>query len=348
MKPTLFRTFLLALLAASLAFPAGAQQALAQQPPKPAKKQQEKKPPEEIQGTISVDVPLVNVDVVVTDRGGNFISGLKRQNFRILEDGVPQTISNYAPTEAPITIVLLVEFSKLAYEYFSYQSTSWAHEFLNHLNKDDWVALKTFDLKTHIESDFTQNKYEVQQKLARLYFPSFTEAALFGALVETLEELKDVKGKKAVLIVASGFDTGLGKHTLDDAIKACRETDATIFSIGVGRDFIEYYRLDNINYYQAQNQMRSFARMTGGRDWFPRFQGELPGVFREVAAHLRNQYSLGYIPANPRRDGKLRKIKVELVDEDGNPLVIKDQNNKNVKYVVYSREGYVVPKGGIS
>ena len=159
--------------------------------------------------------------------------------------------------------------------------------------------------------------------------------------------MKDVKGKKAMLILASGFDTGLGKSTLDDALKACRQTDVTIFSIGVSRDIIERFGWDNVVYLQAQNQLGSFARLTGGRAWFPRFQGELPGIFQEVAGHLRNQYSLGYIPSNQKRDGKVRKIKVELVDDNGNPLVVIDQKNKKVKYYVYAREGYVVPKGGV-
>jgi len=334
------RTFVLGILIATLMVPVGALQALAQE------KQQKPLEPD-TQAAIVVDVPLVNVDVVVTDNRGTFITGLQKSNFRVLEDGVPQSVTNFAPTDAPITIVMVVEFSRLAYGYFAYQTTEWAYGFLNQLKKEDWVALVTFDLKSRIEVDFTRNKHEVQQQLNRMYFPSFSEASLFGAVVDTLEQMKDVKGKKAMLILASGFDTGLGKYTLDDALKACRQTDVTIFSVGVGRDFIERYGLDNVNYLQAQNQMGAFARFTGGRAWFPRFQGELPGIFQDVGGHLRSQYSLGYVPANQKRDGKLRKIKVELVDENGSPLVVIDQNKKKVKYQVYAREGYVVPKAGV-
>lgn len=312
-------------------------------------KQEEKSkqnPPKETHA-ISVEVPLVNVDVVVTTNGGEPITVLEKERFRVLEDGIPQEITYFASTEAPITIVVLIEFSKLSYGYFAYQTIGSAYGFLDELHKDDWVALVSFDLKTRIEVDFTRNKREVQAHLARMYFPMFTEASLFGAVVDVLELLKDVKGKKAILLVASGFDTGLGKHTLDDALKACRQTDVTIFSVGVGRDFIEYYRLDNINYFQAQNQLNSFARLTGGRAWFPRFQGELPGIFKEVTSYLRSQYSLGYAPKNPKHDGKFHKIKVELVGPDGNKLIIKDQNNKDVKYKIYAREGYIAPKGPV-
>src|SRR3990172_6221804 len=98
------RTFVLGILIATLMVPVGALQALAQE------KQQKPLEPD-TQAAIVVDVPLVNVDVVVTDNRGTFITGLQKSNFRVLEDGVPQSVTNFAPTDAPITIVILLEFS---------------------------------------------------------------------------------------------------------------------------------------------------------------------------------------------------------------------------------------------
>jgi len=354
MKLTLFRAIVLAVLVGTLVLPASEIRAFAQPPQTQQQQQQQQKPPEpEGQYAISVEVPLVNVDVVVTDNRGTFISGLKKENFRVLEDGVPQKITNFASTEAPITIVLLMEFSKVAYSFF--YTVDWTYQFLNVLDKDDWVALVTFDLKTHIEADFTKNKGQIRQVLRELYLPTFTESSLFDAVIETVDRLEDVKGKKSILLVATGIDTSLGKHSLDDALKAVKDTDVTIFAVGAGREIFEYFdnrgalgSLGRLTYYQAQNQLNSFARITGGRAWFPRFQGELPSIFQEVAGHLRNQYSLGYAPSNPKRDGKYHKIKVELVGGDGKPLVVVDQNRKKVKYQVYAREGYVAPQGGVS
>ncbi|HEX9760121.1 MAG TPA: VWA domain-containing protein [Candidatus Acidoferrales bacterium] len=348
------RAILAGLVIGTMLVPAGNLHALAsaaqsQQGQQPPPKQE--KPQDEF--AITVDVPLVNVDVVVTDNRGGFVTGLKKENFRILEDGKPQSITNFAPTDAPITIVMLMEFSKLGYDYFAYQGREWAYYFLNYLGKEDWVALVTYDLKTRIENDFTKNKAEIQGTIARMYFPGFSEANLFDAVVETLERLEDVKGKKAILIIASGFDT-FSKNTLDDAIKKVRATDTTIFAVGAGKDLMEYLdrqgalgNIGRVNYYQAQNQLSAFARLTGGRAWFPEFQGQLPNIFRDVAAHMRNQYSLGYTPANRTRDGKFRKIKVQLVDAEGKPLVITDQNGKKVKYVIYAREGYPAQRGAI-
>ena len=360
MRNTFLRAFLFGVLAAVLAFPPSQWAALAQQ-----QQQQQQKPPDEKkkeepqdQYALAVEVPLVNVDVVVTDNNGNFLQGLRKENFRVLEDGVPQTITNFAPSEAPITMVILVEFSKIGWGVFSYYATAMADDFLRQLKPDDWVALKSYDLKTRIEADFTRNKNDIRQALRSMVFPGFREAVVFDALYETLDELKDVKGKKSILILGTGLDT-FSKHTLDDTLKRLRETDVTIFTVIAGKDFLMMLEargafegtwgfVDRMNFLQAENQMRAFASMTGGRAWVPRFEGEWPGIFADVAASLRNQYSLGYSPSNRARDGKVRKIKVQLVDAEGQPLVVQDQKGKKVKYVIYAREGYTIPKGGVS
>lgn len=356
MRITFFRTLTLYLLVAVLAVPFGALSVLAQQQQPPPqqqdpKKQEQKKEEPQKEYAITVDVPVVSVDVVVTDNRGNYVSGLKKDNFRVLEDGVPQQITNFQPTEAPITIVVLIEFSKLGYEFFAYKSVNAAYGFLGRLNKDDWVALVSYDIRPRIEVDFTRNKMEVQQHLTRMYFPGFSESNIFDALIDTLDRLQDVKGKKAILLLGTGIDT-FSKNTLDKTLNRLKQTDVSVFTVSVAREFWEYFDnrgqlgpISRMSFLQAENQLRAFADLTGGRAWTPRFDGELRGIFQDVAESLRNQYSLGYAPSNKAAGGKFRKIKVQLVGEDGTPLVIKDQNNKVVKYVIYAREGYLPPKG---
>ena len=87
--------------------------------------------------------------------------------------------------------------------------------------------------------------------------------------------------------------------------------------------------------------------MTGGRSWFPRFDGEIPSIMQDVASSLRNQYSMVYSPSNTATDGKYRKIKVELVAPDGGPLTITDQKGKKAKFQVYARQGYTAPKANV-
>src|SRR5580692_9218624 len=134
------------------------------------------------QVAIAVQSNVVNVDAVVTDSDGNLITGLKKQNFRVLDDNQPQQITNFAPSEAPITIVMLMEFSGRMGGYFGYRGKNWAYNFLGHMNQKDWVAFKTFDLRTNVLVDFTQDKNQVAGAIAGLYWPDFHEAVLFDAL----------------------------------------------------------------------------------------------------------------------------------------------------------------------
>jgi VWFA-related protein len=309
-------------------------------------------PPQQTPGgfSISVTVPVVSVDAVVTDNNGTFLTGLKKENFRITEDKTVQTITNFAPSDAPITIVLLLEFSKMGYEWFSYNAVNWAAAFLNDLKPNDWVALETFNMRSNVEVDFTHNRDDVMRGLTQLVFPPFSESNLFDALADVLDRIKDVKGKKAVLVLASVIDT-FSKLNLDQAMKRIRETDATIFTVGVGEQL--FLRADaagpgrfgeQMTYLQAENEMKTFAAMTGGRSWLPRFDGEIPSIMQDVAASLRNQYSMAYSPSNTALDGKYRKIKVELVAPDGGPLTVNDQKGKKVKFQVYARQGYTAPK----
>jgi VWFA-related protein len=290
--------------------------------------------------SISVTVPVVTVDAVVTDGNGNYLPDLKKENFRITEEGAVQTISNFAPSEAPITIVLLVEFSQLGYYVFTNNAINWAAAFLQNLKPNDWVALETFNMRPNIEVDFTHNHDEILHGLSSLYYPPFHESNLFDAVSDVLDRMKDVKGKKAVLVLASGLDT-FSRLTLDKAMQRVRETDATIFTVGVGEQLFMWAEANSgmgggfgqqLNFIQAENQLKTFASMTGGRSWLPRFDGEIPDIMRDVAASLRNQYSM---------------IKVELVAPDGGPLTVLDQRGKKVKFQVYARQGYTSPKSSV-
>jgi VWFA-related protein len=362
---TNLRMATLAVLAASLLImgtraeaqaPEGPQTgAPAQAPPtaqqKPASPQQKK--PEEAGVTISVEVPVVTLDVIATTVNGDIIPGLKKENFRILEDGAPQAITNFAPSDAPITMVVLMEFDRTAGGWFSGQAKYWADALFPNLNQKDWVALVTYDMRPKLEVDFTQNKDEVRQAIYQLHFPGFSESNIFDALLDTVDRLKDVKGKKSILVLSSGIDT-FSKHTLDQTLRQLRQTDVTIFVVGVAKpiqNFLEMHgglgSLGRMNFLQGENQLKTFAQMTGGFAWFPQFDGEIPGIFREVAAFLRHQYSLTYSPSNHATDGKFRKVKVELIAPDGGPLTVLDQKGKKQKIVVYAREGYQAPKGGV-
>jgi VWFA-related protein len=319
-----------------------------EQPAPPSGKKQAPAPNQQQapQTTISVESNLVNIDAVVTDQDGNIVTNLKRENFKITDSGVEQQVTNFAPTDAPIMIVILMEYSQEVFGYFfspnAYKSAVWADAFLQQLKPTDWVALKTFDLRSTLQVDFTHNAGEVDQALRTLGFPSFHEAALFDAIFGTVDELHGVKGKKSILLITRGFDT-ISHHRLDETYNLLKETDVAIFAVGTGENIDLASGGGNIGYLQAKNQLNQFAQMTGGYAWFPRFSGEIPSIFNSVAAFLRNQYTIGFSPTTPQ-DGRYHKLVVSIVDADGNPMMLNDKKGKKHKVVVIARPGYTAPK----
>ena len=307
--------------------------------------------------SLKVNVPLVNVDVLVTTKdGGQFIPGLHRENFRVAEDGVPQQIKNFTVSQAPITAVLLVEFANTNYS-FMIEALRASYAFADSLKKNDWVAVEYYDMQPHILVDFTQDKKAVYGALNQLRIPGFSETNLFDAVYDTLDRLDRVEGKKYIILVTTGVDT-FSKLTLDKILKKIKDTkDITIFPISVGFMFREMCEANpgnpwcrnghgmgipvgHMDYLQGDNEMRTFAAMTGGRAYFPRFQGELPEMFGDISNDIRNQYTLSYSPTNTRLDGTYRKLKVEVIAPDGAALKVKDQKGKDHKIDVAAREGY--------
>jgi VWFA-related protein len=291
--------------------------------------------------TLAVEIELVNVDVVVTDKKGNFIPNLTAKNFRVYEDKIEQKVTNFSPTNAPLTIVILVEFANTLAFWYDDVVTPTAG-FIQLLRPDDWAALVAYDLRPEILSDFTQDKRELFAGLSRMRIPGFSETNMFDALKDTLDRLEEVDGKKAVLLIGTGVDT-FSKITFDTMLKRVNSTNAVIYCIGMMQFLREYMDArgylapeDRLTYLQADNQLNTFARRTGGKAWFPRFMGEYPNILQQVGIELRSQYSMGYQSTNPNKDGKFRKIKVEVVDESG--AVVKT-------VIARAKDGYQAPKG---
>jgi VWFA-related protein len=312
--------------------------------------------PKKIEGmpdySIQVDVPLVNVDVMVTTKDGQLIPGLQKDNFRVYEDGVPQTVTNFNMSEAPITAVMLIEFASTNYS-FMYDAVQAGYTFADTLKKDDWVAVVAYDMKPQMLQDFTQDKKAIYGALNQLRMPGFSETNLFDALYDTLDRMDRIPGHKYIVLISTGFDS-FSKLNLDQIMKKVKATkDVTIFAISIGwalRNYCEthgctgYSRgmvpVNEMDYLQADNEMTNFARMTGGRFYQPRFEAEFPGIFRSIGTDIRNQYNLAYHPTNAKLDGTYRKLKVEVVGPDGGPIKVRDQKGKDVKYMVIAREGY--------
>jgi VWFA-related protein len=320
----------------------------AQPAPPPEKPKPVRNPAELGDITIRRDVPVVNVDVMVTTQNGQFIPGLHQNNFRVLEDGTPQQISTFGISQAPVTAVLLVEFASTWWPFIA-DGVRASYAFANTLKPDDWVAVISYDMKPRILTDFTRDKREVLAALNQLRIPGMSETNLFDALYDAVDRLEGLEGRKYIVLIASGNDT-FSKITYGRMLQKLKAShNTTIFTISTGGAFRERMDADprlraemqRMTYLQADNEMTTFAKYTGGRSYFPRFQGEFPEIFRDIGNSIRNQYQISYHPTNTKQDGSYRKLKVELVDPaNGKPLRILDQKGKELKYSIYSREGY--------
>jgi len=302
--------------------------------------------------TFKSDVTTVQVDAAVLDNKGRFIPNIPKENFRILEDNVPQQIATFSSNaDAPMTVAMVIEFSNLYQQYWSegwYQTLTAAYGFVQTLKPDDYVAVIAYDMRSEILSDFTTDRQKTAEAMQRLRIAGFSEANLYDALVDTEQRMTNIEGRKAVVLIASGRDT-FSKLTFDKARKGIQEAGVPIYAISLlqaARITAEPYMGDGqrMDFLQADNQMNTFARETGGQAFFPRFYGEFPGIFQSIGNALRNQYSIAYQPSNQAKDGKFRKIKVELVDPaTGNPLRVME-NGKPVKYTVVAKVGYTAPR----
>lgn len=313
-----------------------------------------RQPIPEDQPFFSADTNMVSVDVAVVDSDGVFIPGIPDYHFQILEDGVPQKVQQVGQSEAPMTVCLLIEFSNLYQQYWTetwYQTLSATYGFVDTLRPEDWVAVVAYDLKPEILSDFTQNRRETHQALQRLQIAGYSESNLFDALAEMSTRMKDLEGRKAIVAITSGVDT-FSKLTFKQAREKIQDAGVTIHAIGLMQALREWYDargflgpIARMDFLQADNNLRTFTRETGGLSFFPRFYGEFPRIFQALNYVMRNQYVALYQPTNTKRDGEYRKIEVNLIDpQTGKELRITGKKGKRIKYQIIHKEGYYAPR----
>jgi len=305
--------------------------------------------------TFRSDVLTVTLDVAVLDNHGNPIPKIPQERFRILEDNTPQKITGYSIGEAPMTVCLVVEFSNRFQKLYTMnwaETLNDAYGFVSTLKPEDYLAIIAYDMRPEILSDFSSDRMQAQEALSRLRIPGFSEANLYDALVFTGERMQDIEGRKAIVLLSSGIDT-FSKLTFDKARKAIQDNGVPIYAIGLAQAQREMQgamrpgmggAMSDMNLAVSNEQMKTFATETGGRAFFPRFAGEMPGIFRMVHESMRNNYTLTYQPSNQTKDGKFRRLKVELVNSENQPLKVVDEKNKPIKVQIVTKAGYKAPR----
>jgi len=304
---------------------------------------QEKPKASESAAQIRRRVELVNVDVAVTDRRGNFIRDLKPENFRVLDNGAEQPITYFAPVDEPAAVLLLLEVSPAVF-LIRQQHLEAAQALLDGLAADDWVAVGTYDKAAALRLRMTQDKRAAQQALlSPAYGLGMGQLNLSDGVSEALRWLKEIPAKKAVVLISTGLDTS-AEARWEALRNELRASEVAIFAIGLGgelRDFKGRNRPGEkdaaLSFEQATRLLETIAETTGGLAYFPRTAKEFPAIYSEIAQILRHRYSLGFAP--PVRDGRFHRIEVQVVTGNEPPSAAKQRPDLRI----LARYGYIAP-----
>lgn len=249
---------------------------------------------------------------VTVEKDGGLISGLGVRNFRLYEDGEPRPFRLDMP-ETPVTVALLIEYSSSSWLYFNDISSA-VRGFFAEAPEGNWYALATFANSMKVEVDFTKQKGKILSGFSDLSPPFWNEVNTYDALVEMLDKLDRLPGRRVLIFIGSGIDT-FSSNTLDDVRRRAEQVNVTIFCLAAGsllRGSYEPYlnSTARLTLLQAEAFHRMLADTSGGEAWFPRFEGAFDDVMKGIMQTIKHQYRLVYESRIPR-DRKLHRIKLE-------------------------------------
>src|SRR5215216_5613825 len=298
--------------------------------------------PQDSDEVIKVDTNLTNIFFTAADRNKRFISNLKAEDIRVLEDGEPQEIFTFQTNiDLPLSLAILIDTSASEERTLPDEKIA-ARAFLENVlrpNKDE-AAVVSFTGETTLEQGFSGNLERLRRAIDRVEFVppsgyigggvvvngtppiSGTNQSLAGstavwdAVWATAEELIGTSAehtRRAIILLTDGDDTS-SRMKMNEAIERAQKADALIYAIGIG---------DRYTFNVNEGSLRKIAEQTGGRAYFPQHERDLRDAFAQIQKDLREQYLVAYSPTNKARDGSFRKIEIQVV----NPA-LKEQNLK--------------------
>jgi len=250
----------------------------------------------------------------VTDPLNRFVTGLEKENFRLLEDKSEQKISHFASEDAPLSVGLVFDTSGSMGNKLN-KSRQAVAQFFKTANPQDEFFLVQFNDRPELVQDFTTNLEEIQNRL------TFTQAkgrtALLDGVRMAMHKMTKARNThKALLIISDGGDNS-SRYTESEIKNLVREADVQIYAIGIFEPVSARGR--TAEELSGPSLLSEMAEQTGGRHFPVENLNELPDVAAKIGIELRNQYILGYTPKNQERDGKYRKVQVKLVQPRGLP-----------------------------
>lgn len=251
----------------------------------------------------SVDVRAVALDVLVTDEEGRFVSGLRPDDFRVLEQDVPQELSFFSPGRTPVTIMILLDSSaSVRSDMLSIQKA--ANRFIKKLEPGDRARIGFFHDEVVFGPRFTDDMAEHSAMINQMQPQRSTH--LYDALTESFEKIERVPDRKALLVFSDGEDQG-SRTSTQGALEAARRSDVSVYAVGILGWSAAGGRHTN------QRLLEQVARLTGGRAFFPENEKQMQKAFDRIRDEIHHQYRMGYVPASGGEGGRQwREIQVEL------------------------------------
>ncbi|MDT7778540.1 MAG: hypothetical protein QOC99_1052 [Acidobacteriota bacterium] len=312
---------------------AGSQQPAAQQQQKPApSKADEAIDDDDVE---RVETDLTNVLFTAVDRNKRFVTSLKQDDIRVLEDGVEQKVFTFQrETDRPLSLAILIDTSA-SQERTLPEEKSAAQRFVDTVirQQKDEVAVLTFTGDATLEQGLTGSAARIRRAIDHVEFipPSgyvgggvlvgtppisgdnqarAASTAIWDAIWvtsrEVLSETSD-KTRRAIILITDGVDTS-SREKMSTAVDAALKADAIIYSVGIGDSF----SFDGVD----EGSLRKISERTGGRAYFPRNEDDLRVAFAQIQDELRSQYLIAYSPLNKSKDGSFRKVQIEVVNPE--------------------------------
>jgi VWFA-related protein len=265
----------------------------------------------------SSDVKVVSLLATVHDSNGAIVKNLTKDDFRLLEDGRPQTIRYFSQeSNLPLTIGMLVDTSRSMETVFEPERVA-GIQFFNQVLRDDrdLAAIVHFDISVEILQGLTSSRDKLAGALAQLRVQRRISTLLYDAVHQSSDDImRKQNGRKAFILLSDGMDVG-SKTTIGDAIEYAQRADTIVYSIlfahsrpfrgiGIGTAVRAAYAT------RGAKAMERLARETGGEYFKVSTNNPIETIYAQIEEDLRNQYSIGYTSTRPDTDGKYRKLKL--------------------------------------
>lgn len=273
--------------------------------------------------TLNIDVDFVELHVTVSDRNGHPIGGLAQTNFKVIENQVEQSIAVFKHEDIPVSLGLIVDNSR-SIEPRKTRLDAAALSFVEKSNPDDEVFIVHFDFDARLSQDFTADHAKLEQTLAAE--KPFGQTALYDSVLLGLDTMQKAKNQKhALLLITDGIDN-VSKSTLDQVVERLKREKVLVYVVGL---------LSESGGVASEDSLIRIGAASGGRAYFPQTPEEARKMMEIIARDLREQYTIGYRPTNPARDGSWRSVRVDITPPKGFP------KDLDANY----RRGYYAPEG---